>query len=142
MWIRSTLHWLWCRGGWLLLSVFRCFVLGVMSVAIAVLGFILAAQLTRYVRFGEWHPVPNAELLDILKIHALLTSRPAFDLVVRPLMDAPATLCLVVVVLALFAVMWLTRGLEHNLRTYDSYGARRKALITQITRSSPQSRQS
>ena len=132
MHIRNIFAWGCCRLGWLLLSVIRCLVLGAMFVAAALLMFILAGQLKRFGWSGEWHPVPNAEMLEIMNIDVSTLAEPEFGSLIRPLIDAPATLCLAVVVAAMLIIMWSTRGLERKLRFYDPHGARRKAMIKAI----------
>jgi hypothetical protein len=130
--MRSMLTWIFCRGGWLLLSALRSLILGATLVLAAILAFVVAAQVTRYSRTSEWHPVPNAELLEIMNIDVRSMDGQAADGLARSLIDVPAPLCLGLIVVFLLIVIRSTRGLEWNLRTYDPHGARRGAMIRQI----------
>ena len=130
--ILESLAWICCRGGWLVLSMIRRVVLGAMLISAALMAFILAAQLTRYGRTGAWHPVPVAELLEILKIDAMAIQDATRGSLISRLIDAPGTLCLAAVVAVLFVAFRSTRDLERSLHRYDPFGLRRKAMIREI----------
>ena len=126
--IASVFAYMWYWPAGLLTRGFKAVVVCVLGIALALLTFVLAAQLTRYGRTGEWHPVPNAELLDILKIDVASLEGEAFGF----LLERPTTLTLLCVALACLLLAKVMSVLERKRKAHHPAGAHRQAMITDI----------
>jgi hypothetical protein len=127
-----VLHTICYRIAGLLIGTVKVLCGGAIVMALAIATFILAAQLTRYARLGDWHPVPNAELIEILKMTVAAAETSGLSKWIGVVLALPATLSLFLGVIGLLCMMMLMNRLERMRRLYHPRLARRQAMLQEI----------
>ncbi len=122
--------WYWSTGA--LIRAFKLLFWSATIACILVLIFVLTAQSAHYGAMGNWRPVPNALLLDILKIDLPPAETDEFSNLIRVLLDLPATLTLLSIAIASFLMTRLTKALERRRRSHDLRGAHHRAMLKDI----------
>jgi hypothetical protein len=107
---------IWYRTAGLLIGCTRVLVFSAMIVTVLLVIFVLSAQLYRWWKAGEWHPVPVTELLQILGLGIVPDDLKDFRHIIEMLLALPATLTLFLVIVVLVCIKRLLDKVENHQR--------------------------